>query len=523
MICPKCGNQIPENATVCSTCGASIASNSAAAANVTVEPAAQPAPAPQPVPQPAPAPQPVPAPAPQPAPQPAPAPQPVPQPAPAPAAKPAKKEKKKKKGKAAVVVVIIIIIAIIAGIILLAGAAVAAWFFIGNSKTTPISPEAYISVDFDGYDEMGHAQMTFDEDSFIVDYSEIKVNKRNLKEYLINNVGMSEENAKQSVSSKNPGDAAQLLCNYFLEPSIDSVDHLANGDNVTCSLNASKEDIEACFKVTYDPHSVSEQVSGLKEISKFDPFENVEMYYYGMAPAGLAEIWTGGVNNQYEGSSFSLDKSEQLSNGDVITVTFDTGCSDEEFVEKYECLPESLEKTFTVEGLASWVASSADMNADMVEALTDYVEDFMDEANDTLSVARIQYEDLTYQGYYFAASTDTDIDEDWCNSVALIYKAKFVASYKNLKTKAEETTEIEVYLCFVFDNIKYAEDGTCDTGNYIGIIQTHSIFGAAGIFDELGQQEFYIYAFEDFDEIKPNLEDYYDNYDADMKIEEFVK
>lgn len=492
MFCPKCGKQIPDNAAFCPECGASFAAQNSETVEVNNVSQAAPAAEPTPAPQAAPAAEPTPA--------------------------PAKKEKKKKKGKGAIIAIILIVLAIIIGAFILIAGIITTILLVNNSKTVAVNPENYVSISFYGYDTLGHATASFDESAFVYDYADLKLRKNKFKNYLVENEGMSEDQAKAVVSNLDDGDVAQLLCDYFLEGSLDITDGLSNGDDVTYSFDGSKEDIENCFKVTCDAYDIVESVFGLDEIVFFDPFENVEIYYGGKAPCGTAEIWDGGLQSLYYGSTLTIDISNGLSNGDVVTVTYDIGCTEEEFVEKFDTLPNNYSKTYTVEGLAAWVTDSSEVSEEMLEQFSDDVQNRLATSILENSLIGIN-ETVEYEGFYFGASNE-DIDEEWSNVLVMVFKNHLHIDYKDgddLKTDREK--EGDYYLYFVYENVSFDRDGK-PVGTYKGLITNHKeLVIEKGYFPLKSKSAIYSYsvaAFLTVDEIKTDVELYYDPDDYDF-------
>lgn len=147
-----------------------------------------------------------------------------------------------------------------------------------------------------------------------------------------------------------------ILSRYMF--SFESPDKLSNGDKIKITLDneyygTSME--EYCTKYYGKYPSSYEKtitVSGLPEALVFDPFEAWTITFDGYSTAGsLQKTYSGEINS----SRFKFDKTSDLSNGDIVTVTLDKenyGMSMEEYcVKNYGKIPSAYEKTYTVSGL----------------------------------------------------------------------------------------------------------------------------------------------------------------------------
>ena len=148
--------------------------------------------------------------------------------------------------------------------------------------------------------------------------------------------------------------------NNGLTYSVSSSENLKNGDTVTVEVSWGGSLEEYAHKYGKRVVSTTKEytVSGLKEIEDFDAFENVDLVYSGIAPFGTAEISASGADGLY----YIIDKTENLKNGDTITVTLSTKENKiiknfSEYTKSNGKRPESITKEFTVDGLAEYISS----------------------------------------------------------------------------------------------------------------------------------------------------------------------
>lgn len=111
--------------------------------------------------------------------------------------------------------------------------------------------------------------------------------------------------------------------------SIDSKSRISNGDTVTVVADcyAAGRDLNEYFAKTYgmlpEAYEKEFEVSGLKDIVEFDPFEYVEVSFSGTAPNGEVSITVDKSIACMEHLSATANSQSGLKNGDEVTVTLD--------------------------------------------------------------------------------------------------------------------------------------------------------------------------------------------------------
>lgn len=150
---------------------------------------------------------------------------------------------------------------------------------------------------------------------------------------------------------------------------LDKKENLKNDDTVTLTIEVD-EDV-ADFKKNLTGGSLAYKVSGLNEAEIIDLFNNVNVVFEGKSGKANAYVNT---NNYDYAIKFVLDKETDISNGDTVTVT---ATVDEELYEDYlkqalednKYLPKTSTKTFTAEGLNSYISDKAQFTDDAVNDL----------------------------------------------------------------------------------------------------------------------------------------------------------
>lgn len=132
---------------------------------------------------------------------------------------------------------------------------------------------------------------------------------------------------------------------------LDKTDHLSNGDIITVTVTY-PDALEEALNAKITPESGDSwtvEVKDLPELYKFDLFDNIEVSFYGFDGYGQCDVQVNGGDNV----GCVLSKEENLSNGDVVTITL-TGPNGSDLIDyciNQEFLPEVESKEFTVSGL----------------------------------------------------------------------------------------------------------------------------------------------------------------------------
>ena len=232
MFCEKCGTQIPDDNKFCTNCGAVIGQEAAAAAPAAV----------------------------------------------AVARKPITLNKK------TLTIGGIVIAVIIAAIILIN--------VLGNLPET-IALDKYISVEFDGLNSQGYADLDFDVEQLAMDLS--------------------------------GGDQQKAIEIYYLfyqnlELYLDKGSNLSNGDTVTICMDLVEDAFaEFDYKVKIKDDEIT--VSGLREATVLDLFADLEFTYYGYAPnASVSVSYVGSNQFIIDNVYYYINGGHSLSEGSTFTV-----------------------------------------------------------------------------------------------------------------------------------------------------------------------------------------------------------
>ena len=172
---------------------------------------------------------------------------------------------------------------------------------------------------------------------------------------------------------------------------------ISNGDTIEATLTYD-EQLADELHIKIRNNKLSLQVKGLKDGTKIDVFEDLQVTFTGIAPKGEIEIINNSANDFVSDIYFSADKTSGLSNGDVVTITAN--------YDKYQAQEELLivtqdTKEFTVEGLGEYLTS--------VEQITDEVRAALDNkakeaVNASLAESWSTYYEKFSDKYYYSTN-----------------------------------------------------------------------------------------------------------------------
>lgn len=214
------------------------------------------------------------------------------------------------------------------------------------------------------------------------------------------------------------GSTPMEVLKNLTEVRLEKSENLSNGEEVAYTWSF-KDDISKYidYKIKYK-NDVG-IVYDLPELGSFDAFEDLSVEFSGISPCGTVNLnYLGSKVSSYD---FSCDKTNNLSNGDVIKVYFDSNRV-KEYAESLGMVPETLEKEYTVSGLDKYVTSLAEIDEESLAAMQKQA---CDEYNSEVGKAwgnGEKLESLSYIGDYLLISKDKENETGNC--LYLVYKAQ---------------------------------------------------------------------------------------------------
>ena len=297
----------------------------------------------------------------------------------------------------------------------------------------------YVTAEFDGANEHADIRVT-------VDYNAIAeaVNKSN----------KGNGSLADSLNAQTLSNAISYSC--------DKAENISNGDTVTVTFTV-PEELTKSYDFSVTNTTMTFKAENLPLLSKIDAFADINVHFSGSAPFGTASV----ENNS--GSDFlQLDKTENLSNGDTVTVT---AVYDDYLTETYGCIPESDTKTYTVEGLDSYVTSFDGLpdgaldevhtdSRDRVESLIANKEQicgaFIDWSTDTPDTYQVDTQNLKLYTSYLLVSKGADFGAKYSNRYIAVYHTTGSMSKKSW---FGDSYNGDMYIAVDYKDLKFDESG----------------------------------------------------------------
>lgn len=332
-----------------------------------------------------------------------------------------------------------VLIGIVAAVIVI----IAVGIFINKSSKT-IDLNKYVTVEVNGYDGYGLANLKIDWDAI-------------------------EKKYKSKISFKSPGAAKKLKGLYgdtspmtFLENNVqvqrdDDGDYVSNGDKIAYTWAVSS-DISNYLNCKLKYKDGEEKVSGLEKTKQIDVFNDVEVKFEGRAPEGTAYIVYHG--KELDESYFTLDPSSGLNNGDKVKVTLNDSGVNSLSIDHGE-VPKETEKEYTVSGLESTLEKLADIDKDSLKSMQQQAEDVYNAymAQNWENSSSLQ--SFTYLGEYLLTRKDGN-DDYWDNNnmLYLVYKVQIRSQYADEYGSYDAVDDIYWYISY--SNLMLNGDGAVD-------------------------------------------------------------
>lgn len=248
-----------------------------------------------------------------------------------------------------------------------------------------VNPFDYTEVTFEGVNSHGEVTINYDCDALI--------------EALIGEC--SSDADYETISSW----LSQYLIYYDgIEFSCSQEDGLSNGDIVTVTFLVSDEASERVKE-----GSRQYTVSGLTEPTTIDVFDELTVTFNGTSGNAYAKIEMSSDEDWMKHCRFDISPNSQLCNGNLIVVTLSTD-SQEYLLDYFGLIPTVTSKTYTVEGLSTYITTIEQLPINVVEQIA---KRYYEEQLETLQPDKdYNYENITYSGTYFYVSDRTGYSWD---------------------------------------------------------------------------------------------------------------
>lgn len=311
------------------------------------------------------------------------------------------------------------------------------------SKGPTIDLDDYVIVTTSGYDGYGMANVSVDWNAIDAKYSD--------------KLSYSKQMEKSYGAWLSLFTPAENLRGYVSVTLVENTD-LSNGDEVAYAWVVDEERIESELncKVKYKDGTV--KIEDLEALEPYDPFTEITVEFSGASSNGTAELnHTGELFSAYD---YVMDKSSDLENGDVVTVSLDfedVGY----FAKNYGKEITTYNKEYVVSGLGEYVTELAQLNAESTDAAKEQAERVIAEYVDTW-MESVTIEGIEFVGDFLRVAKDDYINEK--NEYGVIYKIN--ASLQ--PSKDYDAVTVENYYYVAYEDLVVDAEGKCqlETDNY---------------------------------------------------------
>lgn len=216
------------------------------------------------------------------------------------------------------------------------------------------------------------------------------------------------------------GTPAELLYEYVINAGLlDVRSNLSNGDTVTWEWSISEDSQKEMEKMLDCKLIFSDQefkVQGLEKADTVDPFSILQVEYEGISPNGSAYLQSNAKDEFESKIQFETDRSNGLSNGDILTVSVNDDNADY-LLSNYGKILSPLQKEYTVEGLDEYVGSWNELTDDFKAMLKTESEDKIYAYTASEYAKSSLLSNLSYKGYIFSALKNGEESSGEYNSV----------------------------------------------------------------------------------------------------------
>lgn len=316
-----------------------------------------------------------------------------------------------------------------------------------------INVEDYVEITCSGYNGYAVARATLDESGLyeaILAAKGKKIDYDSIDSFEALGAALSEEMAISECVDK-------------ITLSLSQESNLSNGDTVTVEITYDNEAAKA-HKVKFIGSTVTLKVEGLEDPVEVDPFEGLEVSFSGISPYGKMEYTYNGANSNISLYSFSPSQTNNLKNGDTVTVTYSFN---ENSMLNQGIVIKNSEKKYEVSGLDEYVQSYADLTADFLDKMKSESEDKIYSYAASTYNSNTSLNDLKYDGYILNTAKSTDYLWGSYNSLYLIYSG-------TVSHSSGSFAPTKVYFPVKFSNLLRA-GGELSYGSQDGIVGGSSL------------------------------------------------
>ena len=291
-----------------------------------------------------------------------------------------------------------------------------------------INLNKYMSLETEGYEGYGKTKLSIDWDAIEKKYA----SKMSFTEAAKEEYGMF-------LSMMSPVEI--LRENVRVE--VDKSSDLSNGDELKYTWHVNEERINKYVKCKLKWKDGEYKVSSLKKVEKMDAFSGLGLQFSGIAPNGEVRLQYNGKG--IDVSDFRCDKTSELENGDIVTVTLSEDAIPK-LVESYGMVPQEMKKQYTVSGLDKYISKTEEIDPVTIKALQDQAWDEYQEYMANSWSKEASLESFDYLGTYLLTNKSK---EEWeQNRLYLVYRVKSRINYSGSYGNYNQVNDIYWFISF---------------------------------------------------------------------------
>lgn len=336
-------------------------------------------------------------------------------------------------------------IAAIVALVVIIGGAIFGYNKIHKEK---VDVTKYVKISCEGYDGKGKATYDLDSEKF--------------GKAILKAMGKSEKDMDKILEKDEDKYEDLVKCISEMKFEFDEDDKLKNGDEIKLSIEYDN-DLVSKYGIKFTGSEKKYKVKDLKKIKEIDPFKDVTVEFSGTSPSCYASIKNNSSEEALQYIYFSADKTNNLKEGDEITVSFEY--NEDDFVERYGVVFTSTEKKFKVENVDKYIMKNEEIDDTLLGQLKGQTEDVINSYLAEESSGILAKDGIQYEGYYLLTNKSEDT-YDYHNKIYVIYSATIHNKVNDGKKKKDDDykkdafADTKVYFPVLFTNMMIYADGT---------------------------------------------------------------
>lgn len=259
------------------------------------------------------------------------------------------------------------------------------------------------------------------------------------------------------------------LFDTIREISVAPSEDLSNGDQVTVTIDY---DAQAAKELGFQLEETSREftVSGLREATVVDLFQDVQVQFTGISPFGKALVFNNNTTDPFlREVQYNVQPNQGLQNGDTVTVVpfYSKRDAEENFYRV-----EAETKTYTVEGLDSYLSQPEELTPEAASAMDrearDYLEAQLAGLNEQLLNGALGYThdptgtvgEPTLAAVYLLNAKGENYRTDYGNMLVWVYRVDLDLVNDGWMLNAWEQYQGEVYFPVAYSDLVVGQDGS---------------------------------------------------------------